>query len=78
MTVAVTVNLDEAVLAKLDALAEDTSRSRDRLVHEALEGYLEFEAQQIAKIREGLAQADCGEFVSDEEVARIFAKYKIE
>jgi RHH-type transcriptional regulator, rel operon repressor / antitoxin RelB len=59
---------DEARLRQLDALAEATGRSRDYLVDEALERYLDEESWQLAKIEEGLRQADAGEFFSTEEV----------
>ena len=60
---------DEARLRQLDALAEATGRSRNHLVNEALKRYLDDERWQLAKIEEGLKQADAGEFYTSEEVA---------
>ena len=60
---------DEARLRQLDALAEATGRSRNHLVNEALQRYLDDESWQLAKIEEGLRQADAGEFYTTEEVA---------
>jgi RHH-type transcriptional regulator, rel operon repressor / antitoxin RelB len=59
---------DEARLRQLDALAEATGRSRNYLVDEALNRYLDEESWQLAKIEEGLRQADAGEFFSTEDV----------
>ena len=35
------------------------------------------ELYQRAEIEAGLAQADCGEFATDEEVAAVFAKFGV-
>ena len=59
---------DPARLRQLDALAEATGRSRNRLVNEALLRYIEEESWQLAKIEEGLRQADAGQFSTNEEV----------
>jgi len=60
---------DERRLRQLDALAEATGRSRNHLVNEALKRYLDEESWQLAKIEEGLRQADAGEFSTTEEVS---------
>ncbi len=76
MTAAFTIRLDDQMLAKLDALATDTDRSRSWLAAKAIEDYLERNAWQIARIKDGIAEADRGEFASDEEVEAVFAKYR--
>jgi predicted transcriptional regulator len=76
MTAAFTVNLDETMLARLEAIAKSRALPRDRVVQEALEAFLEFEEAQIARIKEGIAQADRGEFASPAEIERVFAKYR--
>jgi predicted transcriptional regulator len=75
MTSALTVQLEEETIRALDRLAEETDRTRDALISEALHGYLASEAAQLAEIAEAIAQADRSEFVSDEEVERILTKY---
>ena len=77
MTAAVTIDLDEGTLSALDALAARLDRPRDALVGEALAEWLAFQRGQIEKIEAGLAAADRGEFASDEEVARVVAKYGV-
>ena len=76
MTAAFTIRLDDEVLAKLDALAADTDRSRNWIAAKAIEDYVALNAWQIARIKEGIAEADRGEFATDEEVEAVFRKYK--
>lgn len=76
MTAAFTIRLNDETLAKLDALAADTDRSRNWLAAKAIENYIELNAWQIARIKEGIAQADRGEFATEEEVEAVFAKYR--
>lgn len=76
MTAAFTIRLDDEMLAKLDALAADTDRSRNWIATKAIQDYVELNAWQIQRIKEGVAEADRGEFATDEEVAAVFNKYK--
>ena len=76
MTAAFTIRLDDQMMAKLDALAADTDRSRSWLAAKAIENYVELNAWQIARIKDGIAEADRGEFATDEEVEAVFAKYR--
>ncbi|MGW9333265.1 CopG family ribbon-helix-helix protein [Bosea sp. NPDC055594] len=76
MTAAFTIRLDDETLAKLDALAADTDRSRNWLAAKAIENYVELNAWQIARIKEGVAEADRGKFATDQEVEAVFAKYR--
>ncbi|MBN8934116.1 CopG family ribbon-helix-helix protein [Bosea beijingensis] len=76
MTAAFTIRLDDEMLAKLDALAADTDRSRNWIAAKAIQDYVELNAWQIQRIKEGIAEADRGEFATDEEVAAVFNKYK--
>ena len=74
VTAAFTIRLDDEMLAKLDALAADTDRSRSWIAAKAIESYVELNAWQIAKIKEGIAQADRGEFATEEELDEIEAE----
>jgi predicted transcriptional regulator len=75
MTAPFTVRLEEETLSALDTLAEKTERSRNWLVTRAIESYVALNAWQIAKIEEGIAAADRGDFATDEEMEAIFNKY---
>lgn len=72
---AFTVRLPDDVTAQLDALAAKLDRSRSYLASRAIESFVAHEAWQIAKIEEGLAAAERGDFASEEEVAAAFAKF---
>ena len=74
MTAAFTIRLDDETLAKLDALAADTDRSRNWLAAKAIENYIEINAWQIEQIKAGLAEADRGEFVSEADLDAIEAE----
>ncbi|WP_353185764.1 CopG family ribbon-helix-helix protein [Bosea sp. (in: a-proteobacteria)] len=76
MTAAFTIRLDDEMLAKLDALAADTDRSRNWIAAKAIQDYVELNAWQIQRIREGIAEADRGAFATDEEVEAVFNKYR--
>jgi predicted transcriptional regulator len=75
MAAAFTVRLDEAVLRDLDRLAERTERSRNWLVSQAVQEYVNVNAWQLERIEEGIAAADRGDFASEAEVARVMAKF---
>lgn len=74
MTAAFTIRLDDEMLAKLDALAADTDRSRNWLAAKAIENYVELNAWQIEQIKAGLAEADRGEFVSEADLDAVEAE----
>ena len=74
MTAAFTIRLDDETLAKLDALAADTDRSRNWLAAKAIQDYVELNAWQIQRIKEGIAEADRGEFATEEKLDAIEAK----
>jgi predicted transcriptional regulator len=76
MTAAFTIRLDDEMLAKLDALAADTDRSRSWIAARAIEDYVALNAWQIARIKDGIAEADRGEFATDVEVRAVFDKYR--
>jgi predicted transcriptional regulator len=75
MANALTVELDGATLNALDRLAQQTERSRNSLVAEAVQDFVEVHAWQLRKIESGLAAADRGEFASEADVARVRAKF---
>jgi len=52
------------------------TQSRHAVIREAIDTYLDVEAWQDSHIQEGLRQADAGEFASDEQVARVFSKWR--
>ena len=75
-TVAFSVRTDPKKIRKLDKLAEQQDRSRNYLVNQAIDQYLELLAWQDERIKKGIKAADAGRFASDAEMDAIFNKYK--
>ena len=75
MTAPVTIDFDEQTLTALDGFAARMEQSRDALIKLALEEWLAAQAWETAEIEAAIAEADRGEFVPDEEIARIVGKY---
>lgn len=73
-----TVRIDPKKHKKLDALAKQLDRSRNYVVNQAIEEFLDTHAWQVEQIEKGLAQARSGTFVSDEEMEQIFDRYNPE
>jgi predicted transcriptional regulator len=63
--------------AELSALARQTHRDETELANEALENYIAWEKQALNKIREGLVQAERGEFVAEEEMDAFFEQHSL-
>jgi predicted transcriptional regulator len=75
VTTAITVRLNEETVAALDRLAERTKRSRSWLASRAVEEYVSLNEWQIARIEDGIAAADRGDFASEEEMAGIWRRF---
>ena len=75
-TEAFTIRADSNKVKKLDQLANKLDRSRNYLVNQAIEQYLDINAWQIQQIKQGIKAADQGRFVDDVEMERVFNKYK--
>lgn len=73
---ALTLNVEDETLARLEALARETGRSPAQLAEEALGRYLEYESWKAAKIRDAVRRADAGDFASDEEMQAVFDRYR--
>ena len=69
-----TVRVEPRMREKLDRIAEALDRDRTYVVNQALDAYVDVHQWQIAHIRQGLRQADAGNFVPDAEVKRRIAR----
>ena len=56
----------------LDALAFTLGRGRNEVINEAIDAYLSLHRWQLEHIREGLRQADAGEFATETEMKATF------
>jgi predicted transcriptional regulator len=72
---AFTIRVSEEIDARLDQLAQKLARPKSAMAEQAIEDFVAREEWQIAEIEAGLAEANRGEFASDEDVANILAKY---
>ena len=73
----VTARLDPETKEKLDLLAKSTARSKSFLISEAVRAYVKEQAWQIDAIKEGVVQADAGNFASNDEIKSTFAKWGV-
>lgn len=71
------LQVNSELKAELSALAQQTHRDETELANEALENYIAWEKQALTKIMEGLAQAELGEFVADEEMDAFFEQHSL-
>ncbi|WPO98436.1 ribbon-helix-helix protein, CopG family [Pseudomonas sp. HR96] len=69
------IRLSEEMADSLAALAQATGCSKSYLAVDALQGYLDREAWQVAEITKGLGEADAGDFASPGEVAAVTGKW---
>jgi predicted transcriptional regulator len=76
-TATVSAKLEPEVATKLDLLAKATARSKSYLAAEAIEAYVEEQAWQIEAIREGIKEADKGNFATEEEVKKTLKKWAV-
>ncbi len=76
-TATITARIPNALRGDLDALAKSTGRNKNILIEEALRRFIEVERWQIALIEDRVRQADAGNFASDADVERAYAKFNI-
>jgi predicted transcriptional regulator len=70
----VTFRLDSSKRVTLDAIAAGIDRDRSYVINEAINLYLEIHHWQIEEIHKGIAEADAGDFASEEEVQAVFTR----
>ncbi len=75
-TEAFSVRTDSKKVKQLDKLAEFQERSRNYLVNQAIDQFLEQHAWQGERTKEGIKAADEGRFVSDADMEHLFNKYE--
>jgi len=72
-----TLRLEPEVRKRLDSLAKAQRRSRSFIAAEAIRQYVAANEWQIEEIRKGMAEADRGEFASDEQVRHTMNKWTV-
>jgi predicted transcriptional regulator len=77
MSTTMTLRLEDDVKARLDKLADATQRSKSFLAAEAIRVFVENNEWQIREIKAATKEAHAGDFASDEEVATLAKKWKV-
>ena len=70
----ITFRIDSDKKLALDAIAAGMNRDRSFVLNEAVAAYIEMYQWQLEEITKGIAEADAGDFASDEEVKAMFTK----
>lgn len=70
-----TIRVPDEVADRLNQIAQKLDRSRSYMAAQAIEDFVSREEWQLTEIEAGIAEADRGEFASDNDVARVVAKY---
>jgi len=73
----VNLQVSPELKAQLIALAKQTHRDETELTNQAIGNFIAWENGMLNKIKEGLAQADRGEFVDSEEMASFFEQHTL-
>jgi predicted transcriptional regulator len=66
----ITVRVEPDVRGALDSLAAALDRDRSYVINEALAAYIETHQWQVEHIRQGLREADAGNFVDEQDVKK--------
>ena len=72
---AFTIRVPDEVADRLNQIAQKLDRSRSYMAAQAIEDFVSREEWQLAEVEDGIAEADRGEFASDDDVARVVGKY---
>jgi predicted transcriptional regulator len=72
----ISVRIPSEKKAALDAIAAQTDRDVSIVIEEAVNAYLDLHAWQCEHIKEGVRQADAGEFASEAEVREAYARWR--
>jgi predicted transcriptional regulator len=74
-TAATSVRIPKELQVRLDELARATGRSRNFLVTEALQRYVEQEAWQVGQITEGLRALEHGDIATEAEMQEVWDRW---
>lgn len=78
MSTTMTVRLEPELEQRLDRLAEATQRSKSFLAAQAIRDFVDLNEWQVREIRNATAEADQGDFASEEEVQEVLEKWGVD
>ncbi|MDJ0836027.1 MAG: ribbon-helix-helix protein, CopG family [Acidobacteriota bacterium] len=71
------IHISPEMDAKLERLALQSGRSKSWFLEQAIERVLDEDERAVHAIKEGIAEADAGEFASDDEVRSAFGRWGV-
>ncbi|MBF0354203.1 MAG: CopG family ribbon-helix-helix protein [Alphaproteobacteria bacterium] len=74
-SVAMSLRLKPELGQRIERLASAVDRTKNWIVERALEEYLDRESWQVAEIRQGLIEADAGDFASTAKISALKRKF---
>lgn len=75
MSTPMSMRLPASLSEQLSQLAESTGRTKSYLAIQAIQDFVDREAWQISEIKNAMAEAEAGDFATDEEMAALDAKW---
>ena len=78
MSATMTIRLEPALKQRLDHLAEATQRSKSFLAAQAIREFVDLNEWQVQEIRSAIAEADRGDFASDDLVKDALGKWGVD
>ena len=63
------------VYEQLETLARTTAQTKSLVTQKALSSYFESESWQVQEIAAGIADAEHGDFATDEQINAVFVKH---
>jgi predicted transcriptional regulator len=74
----ITLEINDALKARVDAIAARCRLTPSEVIADALENghSLDWQEHFLGRVSEGIAAADRGDFASEDEVARVVGKYR--
>jgi RHH-type transcriptional regulator, rel operon repressor / antitoxin RelB len=70
-----TLRLEAKLKKQLDRLSKSMNRSRSFVAAQAIQEFVSVNEWQVNEIKKGIAEADAGDFASEEEVQRVLNKW---
>ena len=78
MSTTMTVRLEPELKHRLEQLAQATERSKSFLAAQAIREFVDLNEWQVQEIRNAIAQADQGDFASEDEVKEVLGKWGVD
>ena len=78
MSTTMTVRLEPELKQRLEQLAQATERSKSFLAAQAIREFVDLNEWQVQEIRNAIAEADQGDFASEDEVKEVLEKWGVD